>query len=126
MIFCGPLVLIIMAFIEWLGTFVVSQRSMEALAFSPHKSKALLYVPNGLFVPSLAMKLGRSRSSIVFLLDFLSTGLHGRGLAFTPFSSCENPYAYRALLLSRAYGKLGKPSSLGFAGLVMISMMGSL
>ena len=52
-------VLIIMAFTEFLGIFFVSQKYLEALAFYPCRSKALLFVQNGLFMPSLEMKLGR-------------------------------------------------------------------
>lgn len=126
MILFGLLVSIIVAFTELLGIFVVSQKNMEALAFFSYRSKALLYVPNGLVVPSLEMKPGRFWFGIAFLPDFLSIGLHGRGLAFTPSSSCENLCSYKALLLSRAYGKLGKLSNLGFDGLVMSLIMDSL
>ena len=49
-----------------------------------------------------------------------------KGIGFEPFSLCENPCTYMAFLLSRAYGKLQKLSSLGFTGLVMSSLMGSL
>lgn len=126
MIFSGPLVLIIMAFKELLGIFVVCQNCLVALAFSPHKRKAFLYVPDGLFMPSVGMNPRRFLFGIAFLLNFSSTSLHGRGLACIPFSSCKNPCSYKAHLLSRACGKLGKLLSLGFTGLVMSSMMGSL
>ena len=73
MIFFGLLVLTIMAFTKLLEILVVSPKSLEALASSPHRSKALLYVPNGLFMPSLEMKLGRFWFDIAFPLGFLLT-----------------------------------------------------
>lgn len=106
--------------------FFVSPKSLDALAFYLHRSKTLLFVPNGLYMPLLEMKLGKFWFGIAFLLSFMLISLHGSGLSFKPFSSSENLCTYRDLLLSRAYGKLGKLSSLGFTSLVMDSVMGSL
>lgn len=126
MTFFGLLVLTILAFTEWLGIFVVSPKIMEALAFFPHTRKASHFVPSGLYMPLLEMKLGKFWFNTALPLGFLIIGLHGRGLAFKPFSSFKNLCTFKALLLSRAYGKLGKLSNLGFTSLVMGFVMGFL
>ena len=126
MTFFGLLVLNIMDFIEWLEIFVVSPKSQEVFVFFLHSSKASLFVPNGLYVPLLEMKLGKFWFYIAFLLGFLLIGLYGRGLDFKPFSSCRNLCTYMALFISRASRKFGKLSSLGLISVVMDSMMGSL
>ena len=124
--FSRPLDLNCMAFIEWLGTFVASLKSWEVLAYSPPRNKDWLFVPNGLSVPSLEMKPGKFLFDIVSPLAFLSTGRLGKGLGSTLCPSCVNQFTFKALLLSRASGKPGKLSSLGYVGLAMNSAMDSL
>ena len=125
-IFFGPLDLTIMVFIEWLGIFVVSWKSLVAWACFPPRNKVLLYVPSGLFVPWLEMKPGKFLFGIASPLAFLSIGLLGKGLVFTLFSLCMNQCPFKDPLLSRTSGKLGRLSSLGYVGLVMSFEMDSL
>lgn len=65
-----------MVFIEFLGIFVVSPKSLEALVFFPLRRKASLFMKNGLYVSLLEMNLGRFWFGIAFLRGSLLIGLH--------------------------------------------------
>jgi len=112
-----------MAFIGLPRIFVVTLKSLEVLAIFPHRRKGSLFFLSGLFMLSLVMKIGTCWFDTISLLDFLLVGLHGRRFVFKPFSSCGNLFISRALMLSRAFGKLEKLWSLGFTRMVMGFMM---
>ena len=76
-IFFELLVPIIMASIEFLGIFVVSQKNLVVLAYFPHRNKALIFGLNRLFMLSLEMKPRIFLFDIVSLSTFLSIGLLG-------------------------------------------------
>lgn len=74
----------------------------------------------------MVMKLGKILLKNALVLDSLLDASLGEALTWKPFLLCQNQLLFKAPLLSKAFGRLGKLSNLGLDGKDMTSTMGYL